>query len=68
MPPKVIYLAMESDPTLEFDHFLAEKLGQTLATIEAMPVREYQRWVVYYGRRAQHDEIAAARARASRGR
>lgn len=65
MPPKAVYLAMEQDPTLEFDHFLAEQLGGM--TVDEMLQRlsneEYTRWCVYYGRKAQREQIAAHKGR-----
>lgn len=56
---------METDPTLEFEFFLAEKLGgMTVAELrERMGNDEFVQWSVYYGRRAQRDEIARAKAR-----
>lgn len=47
---------------LEFEYFLAQKLGMTVARLRAeMPAAEYVGWTVYYGRLAQKQEIAAAK-------
>jgi hypothetical protein len=52
---------METSPTAEFDHFLAQKLGMTVGRLMAdMSGDEYMRWSVYYGRMAQKQELAAA--------
>lgn len=55
-----MYLAMETDPTLEFEHYLAQKLGKTVAELRCMDHDEFVSWTVYYGRLAQRQEIAAA--------
>jgi hypothetical protein len=55
---------MEANPSLEFDHFLAQKLGMTVARLRAeMGNDEYVWWNVYYGRQAQRDELAMKSAR-----
>lgn len=60
MPPKAIYLLMETTD-LEFEYFLAQKLGMTVARMRAeMSAEEYIAWGVYYGRKAQREEIAKA--------
>jgi hypothetical protein len=44
---------------LEFEFFLAQKLGMTVARLrEEMSAEEFGRWVVYYQRKAQRDELA----------
>jgi len=49
---------------LEFEHFLAQKLTMTVARLRLeMPAGEYIAWSVYYGRKAQREEIAATRRR-----
>lgn len=59
---------MEADPSLEFEFFLAAKLGMTVAELrERMPNREFVAWGTYFGRQAQRHELEAARARAGRG-
>lgn len=58
MPPKATYLEMETSPTLEFDFFLAERLKRTVAEIYQMDYAEYVGWCVYFGRKAQREQIA----------
>jgi len=63
-----MYQAMESNPTLEFDHFLAEKLGgMTVAEMQhRMSNEEYVAWTVYYGRQAQREELEMAKMKGGR--
>jgi len=57
-----MYLAMETDPNLEFEFFLAEKLGMTVARLrQEISVQEFVGWGVYYGRKAQRQEMEAKR-------
>lgn len=58
---------MESNPSLEFDCYLATKLGKTLAELHEMSAAEYATWVVYFGRKAQKQELEMAKAN-TRGR
>lgn len=58
---------MEADPDLEFEHFLAAELGMTVADMRArMSQDEYVRWGVYYGRKAQREELELKRAQGRR--
>lgn len=58
MPRKAAYLALETDPTLEFEHFLAVKLGMTVRQMRArMDNGEFVRWDAYYARIAQQIEL-----------
>jgi hypothetical protein len=61
-----MYLEMERDPSIEFDHFLCTKLGgMTVAEMrERMSHEEWTRWGVYYARKAQREELALANAKA----
>ena len=63
-----MYLEMEHSPTLEFEHFLCSKLGGM--TVEEMRERmsneEFVRWSVYYGRKAQREELAMKSAKRGR--
>lgn len=62
MPPKAIFMEMETTD-LEFEYFLAQKLGLTVARLrEEMPAEEYIGWSVYYGRKAQREELAMAKS------
>ncbi len=50
---------MEADPAIEFDHFLARELGMTVGRMRRiMGAAEYVAWGVYYGRKAQREELA----------
>lgn len=63
MPPKAAYLAMETSPDLEFEHYLAQKLSMTVARLRAeMSAEEFVHWSVYYGRLAQRQEIELAKS------
>jgi hypothetical protein len=62
MPRKALWLAMETDPSTEFDHYLATKLGKFLWEIHTMAAEEYARWCVYFGRKAQREELEMAKA------
>jgi hypothetical protein len=61
-------LEFESDPDAEFEFFLAEKLGRTVVELGQMPNDEFVRWLVYFGRKAQRQDIEAKKAKATRGR
>lgn len=50
---------METNPDLEFDHFLAEKLHMTVAQMRrSMSAAEWHDWSVYYARKAQRRQLA----------
>lgn len=49
---------MESTPELEFEFYLAQKLGRTVAELRKMSQQEFVGWSVYYGRMAQREELA----------
>ncbi len=67
MPPKATYKAMERDPSLEFDHFLAQKLGMTVERMNReMSNAERVSWEIYYGRKAQREELAMKTGRKGR--
>jgi hypothetical protein len=63
-----MYLEMERDPSLEFEFFLCSKLGGM--TVEEMRERmsneEFVRWSVYFGRKAQREELAMKQAKGRR--
>jgi hypothetical protein len=60
MPPKAWYLTMTTRPDIEFDFFLAEHLGMTVATMRySLSNDEYVGWSIYFGRKAQRQEMAA---------
>lgn len=50
---------MDQDPTLEFEFFLAQKLGMTVdAMRRSMSSEEFTGWGMYYARKAQREELA----------
>jgi hypothetical protein len=54
---------METEPETEFEFFLAAKLGRTVAELQAgLSNVEWVGWQVYYGRKAQRDELAMSKA------
>jgi hypothetical protein len=55
---------METDPDLEFEHYLAGKLGMLVADLrQRIGQLEYMHWQIYYGRKAQREELELAKAR-----
>lgn len=61
MPRKATWLRFETDSSFHFDFYLAEKLGKTVDEIRRMPAEQWMQWSVYYGRRAQQQELANRR-------
>lgn len=55
---------MENSPDVEFDHLLTEKLGwRSVAEMRrGMSSAEWHRWWIFYARRHQRQELAAAQA------
>lgn len=58
MPPKAAYMTMETNPELEFEFYLAQKLSRTVAELRQMSQTEWIGWCVFYGRKAQREELA----------
>lgn len=54
---------METNPSVEFDFFLSQKLSMTVAELHQMSSAEYVGWQVYYARKAQREEMATAKAK-----
>lgn len=55
---------MESSPGLEFEFFLAEKLRMTVGEMRRkMSHAEFVHWGVYFGRKAQRQQMEMERAR-----
>lgn len=50
---------METEPTLEFEFFLAQKLSRTVEELRQMSNQEFVGWGVYYARKAQREELAS---------
>lgn len=63
MPTKAAYLEIDENVDVEFEFFLAEKLHRTVEEIGEMSNDEFMRWGVYFGRKAQLQEIAAKQGR-----
>jgi hypothetical protein len=62
-----MYQLMESQPDVEFDYILAEKLGMTVADLRRrMSQAEWLGWYVYLGRKAQRREMESVMAKAGR--
>lgn len=61
------YLQFERQPDLEFEFYLADRLGRTVAELrEGLSNEEFVQWSVYYGRKAQRHELATKMARHGR--
>lgn len=60
---------MESNPSLEFELFLAQKLSMTRDRLrDEMSSEEFLDWQVYYGRKAQRQELEISKiGRTGRG-
>lgn len=57
-----MWLEFQQDPELEFEFFLAEQLGKTVAELSEMDHAEFVRWAIFYGRRRQREQLAAQKA------
>jgi hypothetical protein len=56
--------AFEANPTLEFELFLAQKLGMTRERLrQEMSAAEFLDWQMYYARKAQQEELEMAKAK-----
>lgn len=59
-PGKATWLRFETDNDFHFEYFLAEKLGCLVADLRTrITSQEYLRWGIYYGRKAQAQQLAA---------
>lgn len=64
MLPRSSTKAFETNPALEFDHFLAQKLGMLVADLrERMSAQEFLAWEIYYARKAQREEMEMLKAK-----
>jgi hypothetical protein len=61
----VIYELMETNPDVEFDHYLVERLGwRSVAEMRrGMSMQEWRSWSMYYQRKAQRYELEMVKAR-----
>lgn len=58
-PTKAAYLRFETSPDVEFEFYLATQLGMTVGQMrEDMSSDEFMSWSVYYGRKAQREQLA----------
>jgi lipopolysaccharide assembly outer membrane protein LptD (OstA) len=64
VPGKAAYLALENDPDLEFEFYLASKLGgMTVAEMrQRMGNDEYVLWTRFYMRKQQAQELERLKA------
>lgn len=63
MPTRRRTKAFEATPDLEFEFYLAQKLGMTVDRMRAeMSADEYTRWGIYYARKAQREELERLKA------
>jgi hypothetical protein len=55
-------VALEENPDLEFEFFLAQKLSRTVAELRQMGNDEFVLWTRFYARKAQREELARLQA------
>lgn len=53
-----MYLRFETDNDFHFQFYLADQLKISLEQVNAMPQAEYLAWGVYFGRKAQDQQLA----------
>ncbi len=53
---------METEPELEFEFMLAQKLGRTVAEMRRMDMAEFVGWRIFYSRKWQREELEAKKA------
>lgn len=64
MPGKAAYLALENDADLEYEFFLASKLGMVVTDMrERMSQAEFVLWSRYHAREAQQRQLSDRRSR-----
>lgn len=62
VPGKARYREFEERPDIEFDYFLAAKLGMTVDFMRRnVSADEYLGWSTFYKRKAQQEELASKR-------
>lgn len=58
MPTKAAYELFDAHPEVEFEFYLADRLGMTVARMrEEMTFDEYVSWSIYHARIAQRREL-----------
>lgn len=66
-PEKAKYYEMEEDGDVEWEFFIAQKLGMTVQEMcERMSNEEFEHWKIYFGRVAQKRELAIKAAENSK--
>lgn len=59
VPTKAAYETFETNPDIEFDFFLADRLRMTVAEMRAtVSAEEWRYWNTYHGRIDQRRELA----------
>lgn len=67
MPRRRPFKRLLTDPTLEFEFYLATKLGMTVSRMrDEMTNSEFIHWAAYYERKAQREELEMLKAKAAR--
>ena len=62
--PRRKRLGFLTDPTIEFEFYLAQKLGMTVARLRAeMSNAEFVQWASYYRIKAQREELETLKAK-----
>lgn len=62
VPTKAAYRAFLEDPGLEFEFYLAEKLGRTVEELRlSLSADEFLRWSIYYAKKAQTQQLERMR-------
>lgn len=63
MPGKAAYLRLETEPDLEFEFYLAQKLSMTVGEMRArMGNDEFVMWTRFFARKAQAEELERLKA------
>lgn len=62
-PGKATWLRLETDPEFHFEFFLAERLRMSLTQVRSMPMIEFVQWGIYFGKKAQRQELESLKAR-----
>jgi hypothetical protein len=55
-------MALEENPDLEFEFFLAQKLSRTVAELRQMDNGEFVLWTRFYARKQQAEELDRLKA------
>jgi hypothetical protein len=59
-----VYKHLEANPDVEFEFFLADRLGMMVATLrDVMSADEFLGWSMFHARRAQRRQLSELQAR-----